>query len=151
MRDTGGDDLTAEFDASIEELPPSVDRAAVERMQLVATALDDSVPVPGTDYRVGIDPLVGVLPVAGDLVTGAISMYIVLEAARLGVSYGTLIKMIANVSLDVVGGSIPYLGTVFDAVWKANRRNLELVLDDLATNPDHAMSERSDPTQIEVE
>lgn len=114
-------------------LPETVDRAAIKRMGRVATLLDESIRVPGTRYRVGLDPLLGVAPVAGDVLAGALSMYIVLEAARLGVSYMTLLRMIGNISIDIVGGSIPLLGDVFDAVWKANRRNVDLVLEDLMT------------------
>lgn len=101
-------------------------------MHVVATLLDDSVRVPGTSYRIGIDPLVGILPGAGDAVTGLVSLYIVAESARLGVSQTTLLRMLANVAIDVGGGSVPVLGDIFDAAWKANRRNVELALDDLA-------------------
>lgn len=123
----------AGFDGDLEDgLPASVDRAAVERMRTAARLLDESIPVPGTGYRIGIDPVLGVLPVAGDAVGAGLSLYIVVEAARLGVSTRTILRMLANLSLDVVGGSVPYLGGLFDAVWKANRRNVDLVLADLA-------------------
>lgn len=135
-------DLLAEFDATVEELPESVDRAAVERMRIVTYVLDESIRVPGTDYRIGLDPLVGVIPGAGDVISGGISLYIVLEAAYLGVSYTKLLKMIVNISLDVVGGSVPYVGGVFDAVWKTNKRNLELVFDDLMEDHDHSLAGR---------
>ncbi|GGL23504.1 hypothetical protein GCM10009037_03820 [Halarchaeum grantii] len=126
-----GRDLTEAFDASIDDLPDSVDRDAVERMRSVAYVLDESVRVPGTDFRVGVDPLVSAVPVVGDALGVGLSLYVVLEAARLGVSYTTLVEMLANVTIDAVGGSVPVVGDVFDAVWKANKRNLELVLDDL--------------------
>jgi hypothetical protein len=119
-----------------DELPPSVDEAAVRRMRLVARGLDELVRVPGTDYRVGLDPLLGVIPGAGDVVAGAVSLYVVAESARLGVSYGTLLRMLANVAVDVAGGSVPYVGVLFDAVWKANEWNVELALEDLAGRAD---------------
>lgn len=131
MTDARGRDLTEAFDASIDDLPDSVDRDAVERMRAVAYVLDESVRVPGTDFRVGVDPLVSAVPVVGDALGVGLSLYVVLEAARLGVPYTTLVEMLANVTVDAVGGSVPYVGGVFDAVWKANKRNLELVLDDL--------------------
>ena len=144
------DELESEFDVDFEEgLPESVDRAAIRRMRTVALLLDDSIPVPGTNQRIGIDPIVGVLPGAGDAITAGLSLYIVYESARLGVSYGTLTKMLANVSLDVAGGSIPLVGDVFDATWKANKRNVQLVLEDLATESD--VREEEDVTHIEVE
>lgn len=108
------------------------DEAAVRRMRTVAYLLDDSVPIPGTRFSVGIDPLLGVLPVSGDVVGAGLSLYIVAESARLGVSTPTLLRMLANVSLDLAAGSVPVAGTLFDAAWKANKRNLELALDELS-------------------
>lgn len=125
-------DLPGAFDARIDALPESVDRAAVERMRVVARVLDDSVRIPGTDVRIGLDPLLGLLPVAGDAVSGALSLYIIVESARLGVSRKTLLTMLAHVGIDVAGGSIPVVGDLFDAAWKANTRNLRLALADLA-------------------
>lgn len=114
------------------EIPSSVDQAALHRMEAVAHALDESVQIPGTNASVGIDPILGVIPVAGDLVSAGISLYIVAEAANLGVSYTRLLRMIANISIDAVGGSVPYAGTLFDAFWKANVRNVEGALAELA-------------------
>jgi hypothetical protein len=119
----------AEYDG---EIPPGVDEAALHRMEAVAHALDESVRIPGTNARVGLDPILGAVPVAGDLVSGAVSLYIVAESARLGVSRATLLRMIATISVDVVGGSVPYVGTLFDSFWKANVRNVERALADLA-------------------
>ena len=119
----------AEYDG---EIPPGVDEAALHRMEAVAHALDESVRIPGTNASVGLDPILGVVPVAGDLVSGVVSLYIVAESARLGVSYATLLRMIATICVDVVGGSVPYVGTLFDSFWKANVRNVERALADLA-------------------
>lgn len=143
------EELADEFDADIQdELPETLDRAAVERMRFVARLLDDSIPIPGTPFKIGIDPIVGAAPVAGDVLTGALSLYIVLEAARLGVSYETLLKMIANVSVDFVGGSVPVLGTVFDATWKANKRNMRLFLEEFGSG---SAEPREDPLTIDIE
>ncbi|WP_435073300.1 DUF4112 domain-containing protein [Halorubrum sp. HHNYT27] len=144
-------EILTEFNERIEHLPESVDRAAVKRMQMVAYVLDEGFRVPGTDYRIGIDPVVGVLPGAGDVLTGGFSLYIVLEAARLGVSYTTLLKMIANISVDVVGGTIPIVGDIFDIVWKANKRNFKLVVNDLSKHDDRSYQTPSERTEIEVE
>lgn len=157
MTSNGESDLFDAFDDRLETVPESVDRAALERMRTVAYVLDDSIRVPGTDYRVGLDPLLGTIPVVGDIASGALSLYIVLESARLGVGYTTVLTMIANVSLDVVGGTIPYVGTVFDAVWKTNKRNLELVLEDLTDDDsdgghdDESPESESGAVKIEVE
>ena len=122
--------LESQFDG-IEEVPNSVDEAAVRRMSFVANLLDDSIRVPGTEFRIGIDPILGIVPGAGDAVSAALSVYIVLESARLGVPFLTLLRMIANVALDFAVGSVPVVGTMFDAVWKANQKNVELAVDSL--------------------
>ena len=122
--------LESQFEA-VEEVPDSVDEAAVRRMRFVANLLDDSIRVPGTEFRIGIDPILGILPGAGDAVAAALSVYIVLESARLGVPFLTLLRMMANVTLDFAIGSVPVIGTLFDAVWKANQRNVELAVESL--------------------
>ena len=112
-------------------LRPDVDRAAVRRMRLVARLLDGAVELPVVG-RVGLDPLVGLLPVAGDAVTAAASLYVVAEAARQGVRPEVLAQMLANVAVDAAAGSVPVAGDLFDAVWRANERNVELAVADLA-------------------
>lgn len=109
-----------------------IDAPGLTRMRTIAHLLDESIPVPGTSFRVGIDPLIGLLPVSGDLVGAGLSLYLVAEAGRLGVSTLTLVRMLANVSVDLLVGSIPVIGTLFDASWKANKRNLELARNDLS-------------------
>jgi hypothetical protein len=136
------------FDVEYDgEIPDSVDEAALERIETVAYVLDESVEIPGTGFGVGVDPILGVLPVAGDVVSAAVSLYIVAESAYLGVSYTTLLRMLATVTVDTVGGSIPYVGTVFDALWKANKRNVGLALRDLAEHVDDATG--GEPTEDE--
>lgn len=152
MRDNPSHELASAFDGYQGELPESLDRGAVRRMQFVANLLDESVRVPGTNYRVGLDPVLGVLPGAGDLLSGALSLYIVIESARLGVTYTTLLRMMANVSVDVVGGSVPVLGTLFDAGFKANKRNVAMAIKEIATEPPRDARRRSgDVTTIDVE
>ncbi|GAA0554341.1 DUF4112 domain-containing protein [Halorubrum ejinorense] len=131
MGEERGSEFLAESNERIARLPESVDRAAVKRVLIVAYVLDEGVRVPFIGYRIGIDPLLGILPGAGDVLSGGLSLYIVVEAARLGVSVTTLLRMIANISLDVVAGTIPVVGDLFDVVWKANTRNFELVVEEL--------------------
>ncbi|WP_254524892.1 DUF4112 domain-containing protein [Natrinema caseinilyticum] len=114
------------------DLPESIDRAALDRMQTVAHALDKGIRVPGTEFRFGLDPIAGILPGAGDSAAAVVSLYIVAESARMGVSRSTLLRMLAVVAVDAVGGSVPVLGVIFDAFWKANTRNLSLALQDLS-------------------
>ncbi len=95
--------------------------------------LDNAIPIPGTRFRLGLDPILGLLPGAGDFVGAALSVYIVIEAARFGLPRKTLVQMVSNLVLDSVGGSVPILGDVFDATWKANSRNLALLEAHVAT------------------
>ena len=139
------------FDVEYDgEIPPSVDEAALDRMEAVAYVMDESLQIPGTNASVGIDPILGIVPVVGDLASAGISIYIVAESANLGVSYTTLLRMIANISIDVVGGSIPYIGTPFDLLWKANKRNVEHALEELA-EPLTEDSNEGDDTETAVD
>jgi hypothetical protein len=99
----------------------------VDRLRSLARLLDEAFQVPGTRFRVGLDALVGVIPGIGDAIGAIFSAYIVFQAARLGVSRATLIRMVGNVALDTIVGEIPLLGDLFDAGWKANTRNLALL------------------------
>lgn len=103
------------------------DEAALERARALASLLDDGVELPVVGVKVGIDPVLSLLPVSGDIVSGVISLYIPLEAARLGVPMTKIVKMIANIGVDVTVGSVPVLGTLFDLFWRANRRNVNLL------------------------
>lgn len=105
--------------------------AAIRRVRIVAYLLDDAIRVPGTNYRVGLDPLVGVVPGLGDAATTLVSLYIVLEAVLADAPPRVLARMVAVVAVDAVFGSIPLVGTLFDAVWKANARNARLLADHL--------------------
>jgi len=94
---------------------------------MLTRLLDDSFELPGTNIRVGMDFLVGLIPGVGDLITGAFSIYLVREAAKLGVSRVTLTRMAWNVTVDIVGGAIPIAGDMFDAAYKCNQKNLALL------------------------
>ena len=98
------------------ELPDSAATAALDRMETVAYVPDESVEIPGTGYSVGVDPALGALPVAGEVLSAVFSLYIVAGSAYLGVSCTTLLGMLANITADTVSGSLPYVGTVFNAV-----------------------------------
>jgi hypothetical protein len=106
---------------------------ALRRVRTVSRLLDNAIPIPGTRFRLGLDPILGLLPGAGDFVGAALSVYIVIEAARFGLPRKTLMQMVTNLVLDSVGGSVPILGDVFDATWKANSRNLALLEAHVAT------------------
>lgn len=100
---------------------------SVERLRTLARLLDSAIPVPGTKYRFGIDAIIGLVPGIGDAISAMFSMFIVFQAARLGVSRATLMRMLGNVALDTVVGEVPLLGDLFDAGWKSNNRNIALL------------------------
>lgn len=109
---------------SVEE--PGV-RETRQRLRQLAWLLDSSIPVPGTRFTIGLDALIGLLPVLGDLLGVLISSYIVNEAARLGAPRTVLLRMAANIVVEGVIGIIPFAGDAFDAAWKANQRNVRLL------------------------
>jgi Domain of unknown function (DUF4112) len=104
----------------------------LNRLRQVARLLDTAFEIPGTGWRFGLDSIVGLIPGVGDLVTTALSAWIVREARMLGVRRRTLVRMVWNVVIDFTVGAVPLAGDVFDVVWKANRKNLELIERDLA-------------------
>ena len=99
----------------------------LERLRKVGWVLDSSFRIPGTRIRFGIDAIIGLVPGLGDLIAGALSLYIIAESARLGVPRSLLARMGWNVAVDTFVGEIPILGDLFDVVWKANMRNLALL------------------------
>lgn len=111
----------------MRQTPEERTEERLDTLRSLSTLLDNSIRVPGTNYRIGLDPIVGMLPVAGDLPTTALSVYIVFEAASIGVPRATLARMVVNLVIDALFGSIPVVGDVFDAVWKANARNVSLL------------------------
>lgn len=96
------------------------------RVHRLARLMDSSIQLPG-GFRIGVDGLIGLVPVVGDMAAAGASFYIVAEAARAGVPARALARMVLNVALDTVVGSIPLLGDVFDFAFKANLRNARLM------------------------
>jgi hypothetical protein len=98
-----------------------------ENLDLLSHLLDDFIKVPGTPIRFGLDGIVGAIPGIGDLIGGIASCIIIIAAWVRGVSYPTVMRMVANVVIEVSIGSIPILGDMFDIAWRANRRNYALL------------------------
>jgi hypothetical protein len=98
-----------------------------DRLHRIAWVLDDLVRVPGTSRRFGLDPVLGLIPLGGDIAGGALSAYIVFAAARLGAPSSVILRMGWNIVIDTLLGAVPLLGDLFDASWKANRRNVALL------------------------
>lgn len=109
---------------AVEE--PAV-RESRERLRQLAWLLDSSIPIPGTRLTVGIDALIGLVPVLGDLIGVALSSLILLEARRLGAPRHVLGRMALNIALEGAVGAVPLAGDLFDAAFKANQRNFRLL------------------------
>lgn len=101
--------------------------ATRKHLRQLAWLLDSSIPIPGTRFTIGVDALLGLFPVLGDLLGVLISSYIVNQAARLGAPRIVLLRMAMNVAVEGIVGIIPFAGDVFDAAWKANQRNVRLL------------------------
>ncbi|MBM3834152.1 MAG: DUF4112 domain-containing protein [Verrucomicrobia bacterium] len=108
------------------------DPPGLRRIRSLSRFLDQSIILPG-GYRIGFDPIIGLIPAAGELITAALSCYMILEAYRLGIPKRVIAQMAMNVAAETIVGTVPVVGDVFDAVWKANMRNLRLV--ELAYHP----------------
>lgn len=111
----------------VEAILAPEDEAALARLRALARLMDDSITIPGTTYRFGLDSLFGLLPVVGDTATALVSAFIIREAARLGAPPALLGRMTMNALLDWGIGTIPVAGDLFDAAWKANKKNVDLL------------------------
>ena len=96
-------------------------------LQRLEFLLDEAFRIPGTQVRFGIDGVVGLIPGFGDVLAGLLSLVIPLAAWIRGLPYVTLIRMLANLAIGVLVGSIPLFGDIFDIAWKTNRRNYRLL------------------------
>jgi hypothetical protein len=97
------------------------------RLQRVAHILDELFRIPGTNFRFGLDALLGLLPGGGDVAGGVMSAYTLLVAARVGAPLSVMFRMGVNIAVDTIVGAVPLLGDLFDAGFKANRRNVDLL------------------------
>jgi hypothetical protein len=113
---------------------------ALAEVEALAWLLDNSIPVPlSGGRRLGLDAVVGLVPVIGDLASGAIGLLVVWRASRMGLPRIVVARMLANTAIDVAVGAIPVLGDAFDLWFKANTRNLGLMRRHLET-PDASTS-----------
>lgn len=119
--------------------------ASVARIEAIAKLMDDMFLIPGTNVRVGLDAIIGVVPVVGDLISQAISSYLIWEARQLGVSRITMGRMIANTAIDTVVGLVPFAGDAFDVAFRANKKNVALLKAHLAKHGHVRRTEGSGP------
>jgi hypothetical protein len=98
-----------------------------QRVEALEQLLERSFHIPGTKVPVGLDSIVGLIPVVGDLITAAMGAYIVWEGRNLGMSKFQLVRMTANVGIDTALGAIPFVGDAFDFIWRSNSKNLRII------------------------
>lgn len=101
--------------------------ATLNRIRRLSRLMDASIGIPGTRFKFGIDPIIGLLPGVGDIISTGFSAYIIFLAARFGMESSDLSKMIFNVGLEAVVGTVPVVGDIFDAFYKSNIRNLAIL------------------------
>lgn len=102
-------------------------REVDRELETLAHWMDSVFEIPGTGIRLGLDPIVGLIPGLGDLLTTLVSLYIVSAARRYGLPRVTLVRMASNIAIDLVLGSLPFVGDAFDVFWKSNERNVALL------------------------
>ncbi|MCA9078580.1 MAG: DUF4112 domain-containing protein [Planctomycetaceae bacterium] len=102
--------------------------ARLMRIRMIAQLMDDAFFVPGTNYRIGWDSVIGLIPGIGDVASACVSGWIVYEAKQLGLPKWKLARMLANIGVDTTLGIVPFVGDAFDATFKANRKNAHIVL-----------------------
>lgn len=101
--------------------------AAVVRLEALARLMDGAFVLPGTNIRFGLDALIGLIPVAGDLIAGVVSSYLIWEARQLGAPRWLIARMMANTLIDTAVGAIPGVGDAFDVLFRANMKNMALL------------------------
>src|SRR5690349_3097805 len=101
--------------------------ARLSRLRRLAWILDAAARLPGTKFRFGLNGLIGLAPGIGDAAMGVVSLYIVYEAARLGLPKAKLVRMLANVGIETAVGAVPLFGDLFDVAFKANLRNIAII------------------------
>ncbi|WP_435067495.1 DUF4112 domain-containing protein [Haloplanus sp. C73] len=133
-------DATGDADGS-ESVRLAVSDPDINRLLDVGRLLDDSIRIPGTSYRVGVEPLIGLLPVVGDAAGVAFSAYVLAVTVRSGAPRATVARVACILWIDAIVGTIPVVGDLFDAYWKANLRSARLLETRLA-DPASAAADR---------
>ena len=108
------------------EVAPDVQQS-LARLEALARLMDGAFVLPGTNLRFGLEAIVGLLPVAGDMIAGLVSTYLIWEARQLGAPRWLVARMLANTLLDTTIGAIPIVGDAFDVVFRANLKNMTLL------------------------
>lgn len=106
---------------------PSLDAKKLKQLRSFAKVLDEAFVIPGTNYRMGADSIIGLLPVGGDVAGFLISAMIIFQAKKLGIPKHIEARMWKNVAVDAAAGFVPIVGDLVDVAWKANRKNVDLL------------------------
>ena len=114
------------------------------RLARIARLMDSSIRVPIIGKRIGWEAIIGLVPGVGDVAGGLISAYIVLAAKQLGVSWPVVVRMMGNIGLEVVVGTVPLLGDLFDMAFRANLKNVALMEDYLERESSHQAPDDGD-------
>ena len=110
------------------EMPMGSDPQSIRRrVEALEIVLERSMTLPGTNYKIGLDTIVGLVPVVGDLITAAMGSYIVWEARNLGLPKWKLWQMMGRIGFDTAVGAIPFVGDAFDVVYRSNTKNLRTI------------------------
>jgi hypothetical protein len=126
---TDRDAFTTQFDRMAGQMPGMArdPRSIRQRVELMEMMLERALILPGTTYRVGLDAIIGLIPILGDVIAAAMGAWIVWEARNLGMSRWQIARMSANVGMDTLIGAIPLVGDVFDLGFRSNSRNLKII------------------------
>ncbi|MEJ8308276.1 DUF4112 domain-containing protein [Agrobacterium larrymoorei] len=114
----------------------------MRRLSGMSRLMDTAVGIPGTRFRFGADSVLGLVPILGDGAGALVGLYIVNEARRLGLPREKIAKMIGNVAMDTVVGSVPLFGDLFDVYFKSHRRNVQIILDHFGVQPEELQRKR---------
>ena len=109
------------------KITPGGPEEAVARLEALGRLMDGAFVVPGTNIRLGLDAIIGLVPVAGDVISGVVSSYLIWEARQLGAPRWLIARMMANTLLDTTFGAIPVVGDAFDLLFRANMKNMALL------------------------
>ena len=112
------------------------------RLRKIAYWMDEGIRIPGTRFRIGLDPILGLVPGLGDAAGALLAGTVLLQAVRSGIGRFTLLRMAVNIGLDALIGAVPLVGDLFDAGWKANTRNLMLLERHLGSPPEARRADR---------
>lgn len=111
-----------------ENLETTAEReAALDRLRRFANLMDSAFRVPGTNFEMGLEGLVGLIPGIGDFASAVVAFYVPFEAVRMGAPWAKVAQMLFNILVDAVLGTIPVVGDLFDIAFKANNRNVRLL------------------------